>query len=191
MEKLKKEGFIDLRVCPIPPNIDTCEHTHDQHTVHVILNGELTITDSNGTRTYKPGDIVEFPAGTTHRARGNSDDGRMIIGVKKILLTFKSQHISVSINCSAEQVYEFASNPENLPKWATGLSGSIKNVNNEWIAESPMGRIKIKFADKNKFGILDHDVTLPNGEIVYNPMRLFPNNDGSELVFTLYMLLGH
>jgi len=101
-------------------------------------------------------------------------------------MTFKSQHISVSINRSADQIYEFASNPGNLPKWAAGLSGSIKNVNGDWIAESPMGRVKIKFADKNKFGILDHDVTLPSGAKVYNPMRVFPNNDGSELIFTLY-----
>ena len=97
-----------------------------------------------------------------------------------------SQHISISINRSADEVYEFASNPENLPKWAAGLSGSIKNVKGDWIAESPMGRIKIKFAEKNKFGILDHDVTLPSGEKIYNPMRVFPNNDGCELIFTLY-----
>ena len=99
---------------------------------------------------------------------------------------FKSQHINVSINRSADEVYEFASNPENLPKWAAGLSGSIKNINGDWIAESTMGKIKIKFAEKNKFGILDHDVTLPSGEKVYNPMRVFPNNKGSEVIFTLY-----
>jgi len=100
--------------------------------------------------------------------------------------TFKSLHISVSINRPANDVYEFTSNPENLPKWAAGLGGSIKKVNGDWIAESPMGRIKVKFADKNKFGILDHNVTLPSGEKFYNPMRVFPNNDGSELIFTLY-----
>ncbi|MBI2548034.1 SRPBCC family protein [Candidatus Woesearchaeota archaeon] len=101
-------------------------------------------------------------------------------------MTFKSQHISVSINCSPERVYAFASNPENLPHWATGLSTSLEKINGEWIAESPIGRIKITFAEKNKFGILDHDVTLPSGEKVYNPMRVFPNNGGSELIFTLY-----
>jgi hypothetical protein len=101
-------------------------------------------------------------------------------------MTFKSVHISVSINCPTDQVYEFASNPENLPRWAAGLGGSIKNVNGDWIAESPMGRVKVKFAEKNKFGILDHDVTLPSGAKFYNPMRVFPNNDGSELIFTLY-----
>jgi hypothetical protein len=103
---------------------------------------------------------------------------------------FNSRHVSISINNSTEKVYEFASDPENLPKWAAGVSGSIKNVNGEWIAESPMGMVKIKFADKNKFGILDHDVTLPSGETFYNPMRVFPNKGGSELIFTLYRRPG-
>jgi len=46
---------------------------------------------------------------------------------KEASMTFKAKHISVSINRSADHVYEFASNPENLPKWAAGLSGSIQN----------------------------------------------------------------
>ena len=90
-------------------------------------------------------------------------------------MTLKSQHISVAINRPAAEVYEFASNYENLPKWATGL-------------EDFKG--KIKFAEKNKFGVLDHDVTLPSGEVFYNPMRVFPNGDGSEVVFTLFRQPG-
>lgn len=87
-----------------------------------------------------------------------------VVGV--FAMSYKSRHISISINNSVDEVYAFASNPENLPKWAAGLSGSVKNVKGEWVAESPMGTIKIKFADKNRFGILDHDVTLPSGETI-------------------------
>jgi hypothetical protein len=105
---------------------------------------------------------------------------------KEISITYIAKHISISINRSAAQVYEFASNLENLPKWAAGLSGSIKRVNEDWVAEAPMGSVKVKFAEENQFGVLDHRVTLPTGITVYNPMRVFPNNDGSELVFTLY-----
>ena len=101
-------------------------------------------------------------------------------------MTFTSKRVNVSINRSADDVYDFASNPENLPQWAAGLSGSIKNINGDWIAESPMGAVKVQFVDKNEFGILDHHVTLPSGETFYNPMRVFPNNSGSELIFTVY-----
>jgi hypothetical protein len=31
---------------------------------------------------------------------------------------------------------------------------------------------------------------LPSGEIIYNPMRVFQNENGSELVFTLYQRPG-
>lgn len=101
-------------------------------------------------------------------------------------MTFPVQHISVSINRPADQVYEFAADPQNLPRWAAGLSGSIQNIAGDWIAESHMGRVKVKFADRNQYGVLDHEVTLPSGETIYNPMRIFPNNGSSEVLFTLY-----
>lgn len=103
-------------------------------------------------------------------------------------MTYKSLHISVSIDCPADRVYEFASNPANLPKWAAGLGGVVKNIGGDWIAESPRGTVKVRFVEKNKFGIMDHDVILPSGAKIYNPMRVFPNHDGSEVVFTLYRL---
>lgn len=103
-------------------------------------------------------------------------------------MTYPSRHISVSINRSASEVYRFASNPSNLPMWAAGLSGSIEKVGEMWIADSPMGKVKVKFAEVNDFGVLDHVVTLPSGVKVYNPMRVFPNFEGSEVVFTLYRL---
>jgi hypothetical protein len=33
--------------------------------------------------------------------------------------------------------------------------------------------------------VLDHMVTLPSGEIVNNPMRVMPNADGCDVVFTV------
>jgi hypothetical protein len=32
---------------------------------------------------------------------------------------------------------------------------------------------------------MDHDVTLESGVTVHNPMRVVPNGEGSEFVFTL------
>jgi hypothetical protein len=101
-------------------------------------------------------------------------------------MTLPTRHISVAINRPVDAVYEFASSPANLPQWASGLSGSIEYVNGEWVAESPMGTVKVKFADRNPFGVLDHSVTLPSGAAFYNPMRVLPNDNGCEVVFTLF-----
>jgi hypothetical protein len=48
-----------------------------------------------------------------------------------------------------------------------------------------MGKIKIKFAEKNTFGVLDHEVVLESGDRIENPMRVIANGEGSEIFFTL------
>lgn len=103
-------------------------------------------------------------------------------------MTFLAKHISVSINKPVKDVYAFASDPVNLPKWAAGLSDSISKEGEDWIADSPMGKVSVKFADKNNLGVLDHVVTLPSGKQVYNPLRIVANDNGSEVTFTLFRL---
>ncbi|MGH3322555.1 MAG: hypothetical protein ACRDN9_20740 [Streptosporangiaceae bacterium] len=49
-----------------------------------------------------------------------------------------------------------------------------------------MGRVTVTFAERNDFGVLDHTVTLPTGQSLYNPLRVIPDGDaGCEVVFTL------
>jgi hypothetical protein len=96
------------------------------------------------------------------------------------------QHISVYIARPPVEVYEFASDPRNLPRWATGLASSeVKRDGDDWIADAPFGTVRVRFVQRNSFGVMDHDVTLASGVTVHNPMRVVPNRDGSELVFTL------
>ena len=96
------------------------------------------------------------------------------------------QHVSVYIARSPADVYEFASDPRNLPRWASGLARSeVKRDGDEWVADAPFGKVRVKFVERNSFGVMDHDVTLESGVTVHNPMRVVPNGEGSELVFTL------
>lgn len=104
-------------------------------------------------------------------------------------MTYPAKHISISIQRSPIEVYDFASLPENLPKWAAGLSQSkVVKSGDHWVVDSPMGRVEVRFAPQNRLGVIDHDVTLPSGQVVHNPLRILKNNDGSEVVFTLYRL---
>ncbi|WP_326611950.1 SRPBCC family protein [Streptomyces scopuliridis] len=102
-----------------------------------------------------------------------------------------SRHISTHIDRPVREVYDYASSPSNLPEWAHGLGGSINRIDGQWIAESsPMGRVVVAFVQKNELGVLDHDVTLPSGEIVYNPVRVIADGAGCEVVFTLRRRAG-
>jgi len=95
------------------------------------------------------------------------------------------RHLSKHIDRPAPEVYDYASRPANLPAWAPGLGGSIEEIDGQWIAESPMGRVVVAFAPANDFGVLDHEVTLPSGETIYNPMRVTADGAGCEVVFSL------
>lgn len=97
----------------------------------------------------------------------------------------ESRHLSAHVDRPADVVYAYASDPGNLPAWAPGLCDTIEQVDGEWIATSGMGRAVLRFAPRNAFGVLDHDVTLPSGETFRNPMRVLPDGDGCEVVFTL------
>ena len=103
--------------------------------------------------------------------------------------TYPARNLTISINRPASEVYRFAANPENFPKWVKFIK-SISKQGTNWVAESDLGQLKIKFTPKNDFGIIDHDVTLSNGETVTNHIRVIQNNKGSEFIFTLLRVPG-
>jgi hypothetical protein len=105
-------------------------------------------------------------------------------------VTPETLHISVRIERPASVVYEFAADPANLPRWAAGLGASIVETADGWRAASPMGEVGIVFVPRNEFGVLDHWVTLPSGETVYNPLRVLVDGTGCEAVFTLHRAPG-
>lgn len=100
-------------------------------------------------------------------------------------MIFPSRTVSISIDRPPDKVYDFISNPENLPKWAAGLCKSVKKTNADWIVETPQGPMKIRFAEKNDFGVADHYVNPAPGAEVYVPMRVLRNGSGSEVIFTI------
>ena len=102
-----------------------------------------------------------------------------------------SQHISIYIARRPDEVYEFASDPRNLPRWAAGLARSeVTRDGDVWIADAPFGKVRIRFTEGNTFGVMDHDVELESGVTVHNPMRVVANGEGSEFTFTLFRQPG-
>jgi len=100
--------------------------------------------------------------------------------------TIRSRHISRVIACPPGRVYDFAADPANLPRWAAGLARSeVVCEGDTLVADSPMGRVSVRFVARNDLGVLDHDVTLPSGATVYNPVRVIAHPNGSEIIFTL------
>jgi hypothetical protein len=72
------------------------------------------------------------------------------------------------------EVYNFISDPANLAKWASGLGAAVK----------------VRFVERNKYGVLDHFVANGSGGEVYMPMRVFPNGEGAEVLLTVFRQPG-
>ena len=48
-----------------------------------------------------------------------------------------------------------------------------------------MGEVTVRFVPRNDLGVLDHDVVLPSGTTVTNPLRVLAHPDGCEVVFSV------
>ena len=101
------------------------------------------------------------------------------------------RHISISIERVYAEVYRFLSEPANFSKWASGLGKSFGQMSEyEWVAETPLGPMIIRFSPPNEFGVLDHTLVPDSGPPMYNPMRVIRNGDGAEVVFSLFQRAG-
>lgn len=98
----------------------------------------------------------------------------------------KSRTVSISIKCDPKTVYNFVFDLNNLPKWATTFCQSIKKSGGDWTIKTPQGLVKIRIADLNDWGILDHYLFPQTGDEVFVPMRVVPNGSGSEVIFTVF-----
>lgn len=97
----------------------------------------------------------------------------------------ESRHLSVHVERPMAEVYAFASDPANLPRWAPGLGSAVVQVDGSWFVETSGGRVRVTFAPQNEYGVLDHEVLTPTGETVDVPMRAIADGDATEVVFTL------
>jgi hypothetical protein len=104
---------------------------------------------------------------------------------------FRSETISISINCPWREAYEFLLEPLNLPTWSSTLGPSMVHVSgSDWASETPTGKLIFRFPPRNEFGVLDHAVFFEGEEPMTYPMRVFANGDGADLIYTLFQRAG-
>jgi hypothetical protein len=105
--------------------------------------------------------------------------------------THEAKAVTVSINRPPDEVYRYLANPENFPHWAPNFCRAIRKVRaSEWIADTTMGTLTVRFVPANEFLVADHYVTLNSGEEIQNPIRVLPNGKGSEVVFIVFRRAG-
>lgn len=104
--------------------------------------------------------------------------------------------LSINVERHFDDVAAFLAEPLNFPIWATGLSEGLAPgtqgsgaAPDEWIAKAPAGtdgNVFIRFNPPNDFGIADHWVRMPDGNVVYVPLRVVRNGPGTTVSLTLF-----
>jgi quercetin dioxygenase-like cupin family protein len=80
--QLRSEGFCHTYVWEDGPDCRYSEHTHRTDTAHIILEGEMALTMSGRTATYRVGERCDVPAGAVHAAHMGPSGCRYLIGEK-------------------------------------------------------------------------------------------------------------
>jgi mannose-6-phosphate isomerase-like protein (cupin superfamily) len=81
-KQLHAEGFGHTYVWQDGPHAHYSDHTHAGETAHIIMDGEITLTMSGQSRTYRAGERCDVPAGAVHSARMGPQGCRYLIGEK-------------------------------------------------------------------------------------------------------------
>ncbi len=79
---LHREGFLHTYVWQDGPNAFYADHTHAVETAHIILEGEMTLTQAGATIRYAAGERCDVPAGAVHSARMGPRGCCYLIGEK-------------------------------------------------------------------------------------------------------------
>jgi mannose-6-phosphate isomerase-like protein (cupin superfamily) len=80
--QLHGEGFLHTYVWQDGPKAFYPDHTHPVETAHIILDGEMTLTQGGEARTYGIGERCDVPAGAAHSAKMGPRGCKYLIGEK-------------------------------------------------------------------------------------------------------------
>ncbi len=93
---------------------------------------------------------------------------------------------SISIEAHPAWVFEYVSNPANLPQWSRSFCLSVSQQDEAWIIETPHGPVQVYIQAFSDSGVVDQYL-FPSPEVqVHIPMRVLPNGSGTEFIFTLF-----
>ena len=104
----------------------------------------------------------------------------------------RSHTISLYIDVPYEAAYRFLADPANYGEWAAVDKNTYRPLGNgEWEGVTIFGGLRhFRFTPANAYGVLDHAVFVPGETVLWTPMRVMPNEEGTELAFTFYQRPG-
>jgi len=97
--------------------------------------------------------------------------------------------LSVTIDRDPGSTFDFVSSVSSLPQWALRLIKSMSRPGGDWSAR-PRGTARVRLHHEHGTGIADQHIIPEPGADFLVPVRVLPNNAGSEVTVTLFQPKG-
>src|SRR3954447_2835914 len=96
--------------------------------------------------------------------------------------TNRSETRSITIAAPPEAVLDFLADVTSLPRWAPNFARAVRPENGHWMVDTGDGELAIELRVSRALGTVD--ILRPGDARRGAFMRVLPNGDGSEYLFT-------
>ncbi|HYN14059.1 MAG TPA: cupin domain-containing protein [Burkholderiales bacterium] len=79
-ERLKAEGYPEIRTNALEPHRRNAEHSHPFDVLALVLEGDITLTVDSRARKYSAGDEFSMQAGCVHAEDAGPSGVRYLVG---------------------------------------------------------------------------------------------------------------
>ena len=97
---------------------------------------------------------------------------------------------SITIKTNPDSLFDFISNPHNLPQWAPALCDSVTEQNGEFLLQTSFAPVKLQYKSNKQFGVIDLVLSpaLPIPIKITAHTRIIPGSNESLFIFTHFQL---
>ena len=81
-EILRKDGYTEFYVINDSPGRYYPDHTHDEISAHIILEGEMELVVAGVKHVLKKGDRYDVPGSAVHNAKMGPNGCKYLVGEK-------------------------------------------------------------------------------------------------------------
>ena len=98
-----------------------------------------------------------------------------------------ARSVAITLDAPAEQVFEYLSNVENLPRWATEFARELRSRDGRWFVVNGLGEFQFVLEADEASGVIDMYAGPSEEELALFPTRVVPLPGGrSAFTFTMF-----
>jgi hypothetical protein len=94
---------------------------------------------------------------------------------------------AITVDAPAERVFEYLSNVENLPRWATEFARELRSDDGRYVVVNGLGEFVFTLEADEATGVIDMYAGPSEDELALFPTRVIPlPGDRSAFTFTMF-----